>query len=110
MTVVAGYHVPFMASVTATTTPQAVGTLLTAIYPSIPLRAMYVQLQLDTTAGGTSLYIGNANVTATNCGVNLSANQANQQYAFDRNLIVLNDLWILASTGTAQVNLIVVVG
>lgn len=105
-----GYHVPFMGSVTATVTAQSLFTLLSAVWPALAHRALYVQLQLDTTAGATSLYIGNSNVAANMCGANLNANQANQQYAFDRNLIVLDDIYLLASTGSVQVNCIVVIG
>ena len=104
-----GYHTPFMCSVTATTAPQALSVMLASVWSDIQIRACYVQLQLDTTAGGTYLYIGNANVSSTMCGANLSANQANQQYAFDSNLIYLQDIWMVCSTGTVQVNVIVMV-
>jgi hypothetical protein len=103
-----GYHTPFMGSVTVTTVPQSLYTLLQAIWADLPIRACFLQIQLDTTAGGTSLYIGNSNVAANMCGANLNANQANVQYAFDRNLLVLNDLWMVCSAATVQVNLIVV--
>ena len=102
-------HTPFMASVTATTTGQSLLTLMQAVYSSIALRACYVAIQLDTTSGATSLYIGNSTVSSINCGVNLSANQAQQVYAFDSNLIALNDLWLRCSTATVQVNITVVV-
>jgi hypothetical protein len=106
---ISGYHTPFMGSVTATTAPQSLYTMLRSVWSDLPVRASYVQIQLDTTAGGTFLYIGNSNVSSSMCGANLSANQANQQYAFDSNLISLNDLWVVCSTGTVQVNLIVMV-
>lgn len=102
-------HTPYMASVTATTTAQSLLTLMQAVYSSIALRACYVAIQLDTTAGAASLYIGNSTVSSVNCGVNLSANQAQQVYAFDSNLVALNDLWLRASAGTPQVNITVVV-
>lgn len=105
-----GYHVPYMGSVTATTAAQSLYSLLSVIWPTLAHRALYIQIQLDTTAGATALYIGNSNVAANMCGANLNANQANQQYAFDRNLIVLDDIYLLASAGSVQVNVIVVIG
>jgi hypothetical protein len=110
MPATSGYHTPFMGSVLANSVnAQSIYTLLQAFWSDLPIRASYVQIQLDTTAGSTFLYIGNSNVSSTMCGANLSANQANQQYAFDSNLIALNDLWIICSTGEVRVNLIVMV-
>lgn len=103
-------HTPFMTSLTATNTAQSLYTLLTVWFTNaaFPIKACYVAIQLDTGAGATSLYIGNSSVSATNCGVDLSANQAQQVYAFDSNLINLKDLYVITSTGTAQINVTVV--
>lgn len=103
------FHTPFMGSVTATGTAQSLYTLLLAKFTQLPIRACFVSIQLDTSAGATSLYIGNSAVLSTNAGVNLSANQAQQTYAFDSNLIALNDLWLLSAGGSIQVNIVVVV-
>ena len=105
-----GYHTPFMGSVTVNAiTAQNVFTLLSAVWSDLPLRASYVQIQLDTTAGGTFLYIGNSNVASNMCGSNLSANQATQYFAADSNLIVLSDLFLKCSANEVQVNLLVIV-
>jgi hypothetical protein len=98
---------PFMGSVTATTTAQTVFSLLSAVRSQLQHKCAYIQIQLDTTAAG-SLYIGDSDVASTNCGVNLSANQANQQFASDSNLIVLDNIYLRASAATQQVNIVVV--
>lgn len=107
MAVTTNTAVPFMASVTATTTAQTVFALLSAIRTQLQHKCQFIQIQLDTTAAG-SLYIGDSDVASNNCGVNLSANQANQQFAFDSNLIVLDNIYLRASAATQQVNIVVV--
>ncbi len=106
---VAGFLTPFAGSITATTGAQSLYTLLNAVFTNLPHKCCYLQIQLNTDAGGTILYIGNSNVSSTICGAALFAGQANQQLGFDSNLIVLDHIYLLASTGTAQVNVIVVV-
>lgn len=98
-------HTPYMASVTAATTAQSLLTLMQAIYSNIGPKACYLAIQLDTTAGGTSLYIGNSTVSSVNCGANLSANQAQFVYASDSNLLYLGDIYLRCSTATVQVNI-----
>ncbi len=110
MPATSGYHTPFMGSALVNSTgTQNVFTVLSAIWSDLPKRASYVQIQLDTTAGGTFLYIGNSNVASNMCGSNLSANQATQYFAADSNLIVLSDLFLRSSTGEVQVNFLVIV-
>lgn len=111
MATITKYLTPFLGSVsvTATSTGQDIFTLLSAIRTNLPHKCCYLAIQLDTTAGSASLYIGNSDVSATICGVNLSANQAQQVYAFDSNLLVLDHIFLVSSTGTVQVNLTVVV-
>jgi hypothetical protein len=104
----AGFKTPFMGSVTATTAAQDIFTLLSAIWTNLQHKACYVQIQLDPGAGGTALYVGGSNVSSTMCGASLVAGQANQQLAFDSNLLVLDQIFIRTDAGTAQVNLIVV--
>lgn len=102
-----GYHTPFFGSVTATTSAQSLWSLLSAVWSSLPHRACFVQLQLDTGSGATSLYVGGSNVASNMCGANLNANQAQLIYAFDSNLISLDDIYLLASASTVQVNVTV---
>jgi len=106
---ITGFKTPFMGSVTATTAAQDLYTLLSATFTNLPHKCAYLQIQLNTDAGGTVLYVGNSNVSSTMCGAALFAGQANQQFAFDSNLVVLDHVFIIASTGTVQVNLMVVV-
>ena len=103
------YHTPFMCSVTVTGTRASLLTLLQAVFTNIPLKASQVTIQNDTGSGSSSLYIGNSAVTSTNAGSNLSANQALPLGPLPSNLIVLNDLWLLSSSGSIQANVQVIV-
>ncbi len=105
---VSGFHSPFMGSVTATTTAQSLYALFSAVYSDLPIRAQVVRIQLDPGAGSTSLYVGNSAVTSTNCGVAFSASQVLDMPSVSSNLYALKDIYLLASTGTCQVNLTVV--
>ncbi len=105
----ARFLTPFMGSVTATTAAQSLYTLLSAVFSNLPHKCAYLQIQLDPGSGGTSLTIGNSAMTALNCGAAIVAGQATVVFSFDSNLAVLDHIFILASTGTCQVNVIVVV-
>jgi hypothetical protein len=106
---VAGRHAPFMASVTATNTAQSLAALMLAVYRDFASigHACYIQLQLDVSAAGATLYIGNSNVASNMCGAALSAGQINQQFASDSNLLIPSDIFLLASTSSVQVNVII---
>ena len=103
------YHSPFMGSVTATSTAQSLYTLLQAVFTNIPQKASQVIIQSDTTNGATTLYVGNSAVTSALTGSNLAASQALPLGPLSSNLIALNDLWLLSSSASIQVNVIVVV-
>ena len=107
----AGYKTPFMGSVsvTATVAGQDIFTLLSAVWSNLPHKCCYLAVQSDTTNGSASLYVGNSNVAANMCGANLAANQAQQIFAFDSNLGVLDHVFLLSSSGTIQANITVVV-
>jgi hypothetical protein len=106
---VSGFFSPFMGSVTATVTAQSVWTLLQAVFTNLPHKCCWLQIQVDPGAGGTGVYIGNSNDAAIMNGASILATQGTQVFAFDSNLIVLDHIFLVASTGTAQVNLIVMV-
>lgn len=105
-----GNHAPFMAqvSVGTTATNQDLNTLLAAVYSAIAVgqKVCYLQIQLDTSAAGATLWIGNSNVSSTMYGAALSAGQINQQLAFDSNLVLLSDVFLLSSSGTIKANII----
>jgi len=105
-----GSKAPFMGSVSVGTsaTGQDIWTLFSAVWSGLSHKCFFLEIQLDTTAGSASVYVGNSNVSATMCGVNLSANQAQLVYAFDSNLLVLDHIFLLSSSGTVQCNLTVV--
>lgn len=102
----AGNHAPFMGSVTATTTAQQLLTLLRLVWSDLPAKAQFLQIQCNNDAGSATLFVGNSNVTSTMAGVNLTANQAVIFRADGSNLTSLADIYLLASTGTIQVNII----
>lgn len=105
-----GYHNPWMGSVIANgTVAQSVYALLSAIWSDLPQKAQWISIQLNNDAGATVLYIGNSDVSATETGVQLVATQAKEIPAGSSNLLYLKDIYLLASTGEVQVNLIVVV-
>lgn len=105
---VSGYHSPFMGSVTATTTAQSLYALFSAVYSDLPIRAQVVRIQLDPGAGGTTLYVGNSTMTSTNTGIAYNAGQVADLPSVSSNLYALKDIYLLVSTGTSQVNLLVV--
>lgn len=104
----AGGHSPWMGSVTATVTAQSLFALLSAVWSDLPIRAVYVKIQLDSTASAASLYVGNSNVAANMCGFALTAGQSSGADSFaTTNSHALKDIFLLASTGTVQVNIAV---
>lgn len=107
---VAGYLTPFMGQVTVDTTAAGndLFTLLSAVFTNLQHKCCYLQIQLDVSAAGTTLYIGNSNVSTTMYGAQLSAGQIHQTLAFDSNLLVLDQIFLLASASTVKANLIVV--
>ena len=105
---ISGYHSPFLGSVTATTTAQSLYALFSAVYSDLPIRAQVVRIGLDPGAGSTSLIVGNSGVTSVNAGVVYSAGQTLDLPSVSSNLYSLKDIYLLASTGTCQVNLLVV--
>ena len=104
---VSGFHAPFMGSVTATTTAQSLFTLLAAVYSDLPIRAQVVRIQNDPGSGSMTLYVGNSAVTSTNCGIAYSAGQVADLPDTGANLYALKDVYLLCSTSTIQVNLVI---
>jgi len=102
----AGKHAPFMGSVTATNTAQSLFSLLQGVWSDITDHMCFIQIQLDVSAGGTTLYIGNSNVASNMCGAALVASQIAQQLGFDSNILIPKDIYLLTSTASAQVNII----
>lgn len=102
-----GQRVPELISVTATNTATSIFTLINTLRPNASKRCAFLQIQLDLAASG-NLYIGNSDVSSVNCGANLVASQANQQFADDMNLISLDQIYLLSSVASAQVNLVII--
>ena len=101
-----GQRTPELLSVTATNVAASIFSLIQTLRPNTSKRACFLQVQFDI-AGTGNLYIGNSDVTSTNCGANLVASQANQQFASDSNLILLDEIYLLTSAASGQVNLVI---
>jgi hypothetical protein len=101
-----GNRTPELLSVTATNTASSIASLAAAKRPSLNTRCSFLQIQFDISATG-NLYVGNSDVLSTNCGANLVPGQVGQHYAFDSNLIDLNNVYLLTSTASGQVNLLI---
>jgi len=102
----AGQRTPELFSVTATNAAASIFSLIQTLRPNTSKRACYLQVQYDISNSG-NLYTGNSDVTSTNCGANLVASQANQQFASDSNLILLDEIYLLTSVASGQVNLVI---
>lgn len=85
-------------------------TLLLAIDSQTSRRAQSIQLQLDQSAGGANLFIGNPDtLSATNYGVALVATQAFSIPSLDSNLILLDDIALRTDTaGGIRVNVAII--
>lgn len=106
-----GNKSPYMASLTVDTTAAGndLFTLMSAIWTDITHKACFINIQLDTSAGGSTLFIGGSDVSSTECGVELVAGQGFQFMATDSNLYVLDQIFLLASTATVVANVVVLV-
>jgi len=108
---ISGSKNPFMASVSVTGAAASLYSYLSVQRPDLPHKCCYLQIQLATSAGGVTLSYGNADVVAagTQCGGTLSAGQLGQIFAFDSNLMDLDNFYVVAGSGTVQLNCTVVV-
>jgi hypothetical protein len=102
---VAGWS-PLMKSVTVGATALQLSALIAAIDPNFPTRCVLVRIELDLSNAGT-LYVGNSDVSATNCGFKLVATQSANFAVFDSGLVLTTDIWLRASQAAQQVNITV---
>lgn len=101
---------PFMAQLSfgAPAAGQDLYTLLHAIFTSVSHKAAWINIQLDISAAGVTCYVGNSNVSTTVYGSQLSAGQALVLGPFESNLLVLDQIFLLSSSGTIKANVSVV--
>lgn len=101
---------PFFAQVSfgATATGQDLYTLMSAVFSQIQHKACHINIQLDVTAGGATCSIGNSNVSTTMYGDQIVAGAAVPIGPFSSNLLVLDQIFLLSSSGTIKANIIVV--
>lgn len=92
----------YIVSITATTSPQRLSSLITMPGGVRPL-IRFAEIQMSPTASGT-LYIGGSSAMTSNNAMEFSAGQT---WFLDNvtNWLDLNNLWLMASTGTIRVNL-----
>lgn len=103
-----GCKSPFMFSLTVTTSAQSFLTLMRVQRPDSKNHVQFLSIQADTTIGSTIVYIGNSDVALTMCGYNVQAGQAPVVFGGDSSLIIPGDIYLVCSTGTAQVNCCVI--
>jgi len=96
-------------NLTAANTNYALLTLMQALDKSAPPRACSIQIQLDPSAGAAHLYIGNDDLSGTNCGVSLTAGQAMPFDTTPQNLVNLSQIQLRSDTAGVQVNVKVLV-
>lgn len=97
-----------MKSVTLTTagTAYRLGDLIDAIDPNPILdRLGLLIIQYDLGNAG-NLYIGNSDVSPTNCGSHLAPSQALNVAILSTGLTLVEDIYLRSDTNSVQVNLI----
>jgi len=88
---------PRMLAVSVTAAAQSLYDLLHAIDGDIADHAESVQLQEDTDGGSTIVYVGNSDVDSTHWGAKLQAGQLFPLPAMTGNLILLKQIYLVAS-------------
>src|SRR5215470_387309 len=98
---ITGTFSPYMAQISfgATSTGQDLFTLLSAVFSQIQHKACFISIQADQANAGASVYIGNSNVSTTMYGAQLLAAQVKDIHAYDSNLLVLDHIFLLSSSG-----------
>ena len=102
----AATHAPWMGTLTLTTanTAYQLSALLDALIgDNRPLfihsrSTQFVAIQADVDAGAAKLYIGNSNLSSTNCGVIIYATQVWPIYSMESNLIHLEQIYLMYDT------------
>jgi len=105
MVAVAGSKMPFMFSISVTGAAATLRSYALTVYSDFPRHLQQIQIQMDIGATGT-LYVGNSNVTSAMCGSSLVATQTVAYNTVSLGQILTDDIYLLASTGTIQVNII----
>lgn len=99
---------PLMRSIVTSATPntvQQLSVLLTALDANFPTRLTMLNLEFDLTGSG-NIYVGNASVSATNCGRHLVPAQGQNVASYDTGVILTTDVYIKADTASLQINVI----
>ena len=99
-------HSPFMFSISVTGAAASLYSYAITVYSSFPKVLQFCQIQLDASASGATLYIGNSNVASNMCGAALVPTQATGLNTVPMPQVFTQDVYLLASTGTVQVNVI----
>ena len=65
----------------------------------------YIAIQLDVSAGGAELFIGNENVSSTFCGVSIFGSQVWPIYSVEANLIQMSQIFLMSDTAGVRCNI-----
>lgn len=98
---------PLMRSIITSGTPntiQQLSVLLAALDANFPARLTMLNLEFDL-AGAGNIYVGNLNVSSTNCGRHLVPAQGYNIAAFDTGMVLTTDIYIKADTASQQINI-----
>jgi hypothetical protein len=100
---------PFLKSVTLTTggTKYNLLTLIQALDPAQTGRCCKLQIQLDPSAGGATLLVGNDDISATNYGTSLVAGQFVTFENAALNVINASAIWLQSATSAVRVNVLI---
>ena len=95
---------PFLRSVTVGASISQLSVLLAALDPNFPVSVQMLNIQMDNVATG-NLYIGNAAVSPTNCGVHIVPSQGFFVPANVYGKILTTDIFMVADGAGKQINI-----
>lgn len=102
---------PWMGSLTVTTgAAQQLSALLAAKASAgvqLPTRCQLIRIEFDLNASG-ELYIGNSDVSSTNCGSHLVPTQEKNIFVWDAGLTLTNDWWFVSTVAIQQINVTII--
>lgn len=70
----------------------------------VHLPCQFLAIQLDVSAGGAELFIGNATVSSNDCGVAIFGAQVWPIYSMDSNLISTSNIYLMSDTAGVRCN------
>ena len=107
---ITGTFTPYFAQVSVGTSSagQDLFTLMSGVFSQIQHKACFINIQADQSNAGASINVGNSNVTTSMYGSQLVAAAALALHSYDSNLLVLDHIFLLSTSGTIKANITVV--